>query len=325
MYRGKVDLHLHLDGSLSENVVAQLLQREGITMSHEEIRHNLQVQPDCTSLVEYLQKFELPTRVLQTEYALELAAYDLVKRLAEQGLVYAEIRFAPQLHIRQGLDQQAVVKSVLRGVKQAQQDCPTIRVGILLCALIGGAENRVTFNLAKDFYGNGVVGVDLAGAEGSQPLENYAPLFEDMNHFGLPFTIHAGECGNWENVQRSVELGARRIGHGCAAIANAGCMDLLRRHQITVEACVVSNLQTRAVHNLQSHPIKPFFDSGIAVTVNTDNMTCSDTTLQKEHETIVSAFPFTDADFLKMDQNAIRGAFLPEADKAALLQKLAEA
>lgn len=325
MYHGKVDLHLHLDGSLSENVVAQLLQREGITMSHEEIRHNLQVQPDCTSLVEYLQKFDLPTRVLQTEYALELAAYDLVKRLAEQGLIYAEIRFAPQLHTQKGLTQQAVLKSVLRGAEQAQRDYPTIRIGILLCAMIGAAENRATFDLAKDFYGNGVVGVDLAGAEGSQPLETFAPLFHDMTCHGIPFTIHAGECGSWENVKKSVELGARRIGHGCGALANDDCMELLRRNRITVEACVISNLQTKAVPNLPSHPIKPFFDRGIAVTINTDNMTCSDTTLQREHETIASAFPFTNADFVKMDQNAIHGAFLPESEKPALLEKLTEA
>lgn len=322
MYHGKVDLHLHLDGSLSEDVVARLLQREGITMSREELQHNLRVEPECTSLVEYLQKFEVPGQVLQTEYGLELATYELLQRLAGQGLIYTEIRFAPQLHTRKGLTQQEVLKSVLRGAAQAQRDYPTIRAGILLCAMIGGSENRATFDLAKDFYGNGVVGVDLAGAEGSRPLREFAPLFHDMAARNIPFTIHAGECGSWENVKLAVELGARRVGHGCGAIKNEECMDLLRRNHITVEACVISNLQTKAVPNLQSHPIKPFFDRGIAVTVNTDNMTCSNTTLRHEHETIASAFDFSDDDFRAMDANAIRSAFCPDSEKQALLEKL---
>lgn len=322
MYHGKVDLHLHLDGSLSEAVVAELAERGGFPMSAEEIRRNLQVPSECTSLVEYLQRFELSTKVLQTEYALELATYDLITRLAAQGLIYTEIRFAPQLHTRQGLSQKAVVQSVLRGAEQAQKDCPTIRAGILLCALTDGAENRQTFSVAKDFYGRGVVGVDLAGAEGIRPMEDYAPLFADMHKAGVPYTIHAGECGSAENVRKAVEMGASRIGHGCGALKSESCMELLRSRHITVEACVISNLQTKAVPDLQSHPIRPFFDRGIAVTVNTDNMACSNTTLAREHEVIESAFHFTDEEFLQMDRNAVCGAFLPEAEKAVLLEKL---
>lgn len=322
MYSGKVDLHLHLDGSLSENVVAHLLQRDGIPMSAEEIRHNLQVGKDCTSLVEYLQKFDLPAQVLQTEYALELATYDLVKRLAEQGVIYTEIRFAPQLHTRKGLTQKEVLDSVLHGVKQAQRDFPTIRAGILICAMIGGLDNRESFDLAKDYFGNGVVGVDLAGAEGSVPLTTYAPLFEDIAKFGIPFTLHAGEQGSWENVRDSIKLGAKRIGHSCGAAKNEETMELLRKTGTIVESCVVSNLQTKAVESLAAHPFKKFYDMGIRVTVNTDNMACSDTTLLREHETIANAFGLTDEDFRKIDENAIRGAFISEQEKEALLARL---
>lgn len=323
MYQGKVDLHLHLDGSLSEDVIIELLARDGKTMPLAQIRDSIRVPDHCTSLVEYLKRFELPTQVLQTEYAMERAAYDLVERLAAQGLVYTEIRFAPQLHTRKGLSQEQVLRSTIRGVEQAQKDFPTIRAGLLLCSMIGGEGNAETVELAKKYIGYGVVGADLAGAEGSVPIETYYDLFRDLQREQVPYTIHAGECGDPENVRKAIELGARRVGHGCGAIKSESVMDLLARTQTVVEACVVSNLQTKAVLDAKDHPIRPFFDRGIAVTVNTDNMSCSDTTLQREHAVIASAMGFTDAEFLRMDENAINGAFVSEEEKKALLQKLA--
>lgn len=322
MYQGKVDLHLHLDGSLSEQIVTELAAREGLTLTPEEIRESIQVPDNCTSLVEYLKRFELPTIVLQTEYALERAAYDLVERLAKQGLVYSEIRFAPQLHTRKGLSQETVLKSAISGVRQAQADFPSIRAGILLCSMIGGENNEETVRLAKKYVGNGICGADLAGAEGMIPIETYAPLFEGLYREQVPFTLHAGECGDPENVRKSVELGAKRVGHGCGAIKSEKVMDLLVRTKTTVEACVVSNLQTKAVLDAKNHPIRPFYDRGIAVTVNTDNMACSNTTLAREHQVIADAMGFTDEEFRRMDENAIRGAFVSEAEKAELLKKL---
>lgn len=324
MYQGKVDLHLHLDGSLSESVITELLARDGRSMPLKEIHDAIRVPDHCTSLVEYLKRFELPTQVLQTEYAMELAAYDLVERLAEQGLIYTEIRFAPQLHTRKGLSQEQVLLSTVRGIRQAQEDFPTIRAGLLLCSMIGGEGNEETVALAKKYVGNGVVvGADLAGAEGTVPIERYYDLFRDLQREGVPYTIHAGECGDPENVRKAIELGARRVGHGCGAIKSEAVMELLVRTQTVVEACVVSNLQTKVVLDAKDHPIRPFFDRGIAVTVNTDNMSCSNTTLRREHEVIAEAMGFTDAEFIRMDENAINGAFIPEEDKKELLKKLA--
>ena len=324
MYQGKVDLHLHLDGSLSEQVVFDLAKRGGFPMSMEEICDSIYVPADCNNLVEYLQRFELPTRVLQTEYALEVSAYELVRRLAAQGLIYAEIRFAPQLHTRAGLTQKEVLQSVLKGVRQAQQDHPSIRVGVLLCAMIGSPRevNEQIVPLAAEFMGQGVVGVDLAGAEDTVPLETYAPIFEEAYRQQIPFTLHAGERGNAENVRKAVELGARRVGHGCGAVRSESCMDLLRREKILVEACVVSNLHTKIVLDPKTHPMAEFFRRGIPVSINTDNITCSNTTLQREHQVIYDAFGFTDEEFRQMDAYAIGGAFLPEAEKQALLARL---
>lgn len=324
MYQGKVDLHLHLDGSLSETIVDELLKLDAEVLPAEVIRDRMRVPENCRSLVEYLQRFELPTQVLQTEYALERSAYDLVERLASQGLIYAEIRFAPQLHICRGLDQRTVVKSVLRGIAQAQRDYPTIRAGLLLCAMIGSedAVNRQILDLAREFLGQGVVGIDLAGAEGMFPLELYAPIYMQAAKEDIPFTLHAGETGSFENIRRSVELGAKRVGHGCAAIRDESVMELLKRTGTVVEACVISNLQTKIVLDVKDHPMAEFYRRGIRVTVNTDNMTCSDTTLKREHDLLRDTFSFSDEDFRKMDAYAISGAFIPEAEKAALIAKL---
>lgn len=324
MYQGKVDLHLHLDGSLSEQVVFELAQRGGFPMTMQEICDAIYVPENCTDLVEYLKRFELPTRVLQTPYALEYSAFELVSRLARQGLVYAEIRFAPQLHTRQGMTQSEVVRSVLRGVRQAQEANPSIRAGVLLCAMLGSDRqtNEQIVPLAADFAGQGVVGVDLAGAEDVYPIEDYAPIFREAYREQIPFTLHAGERGNAENVRKAVELGARRVGHGCGAIRSEACMELLRRERIVIETCPVSNLHTKIVARPEQHPIAEFFRRGLAVTVNTDNMTCSNTTLKREHEVLFDAFHFSDEDFRQMDRNAIGGAFLPEAEKPALLEKL---
>lgn len=324
MYQGKVDLHLHLDGSLSESIVDELLKQDGEQLPAEVIRDRMRVPEDCKSLVEYLQRFELPTQVLQSEYALERSAYDLVERLANQGLVYCEIRFAPQLHTRRGLDQRTVVKSVIRGVKQAERDYPTIRAGILLCGMIGSedAVNRQILDLAREFLGQGVVGIDLAGAECMFPLETYAPIYLQAAKEDIPFTLHAGETGSFENIRRSIELGAKRVGHGCAAIKDESVMDLLKRTGTVVEACVISNLQTKIVLDVKDHPMAEFYRRGIRVCINTDNMTCSDTTLQREHDLLRDTFSFSDDDFRKMDEYAISGAFIPETEKAALIAKL---
>lgn len=324
MYQGKVDLHLHLDGSLSETVVDELLKLDGEVLPAEAIRDRMRVPENCKSLVEYLQRFELPTQVLQTEYALERSAYELVERLASQGLVYCEIRFAPQLHTHRGLDQRMVVKSVLRGIAQAQRDYPTIRAGLLLCAMIGSddAVNRQILDLAREFLGQGVVGIDLAGAECMFPLELYAPIYMQAAKEDIPFTLHAGETGSFENIRRSIELGARRVGHGCAAIKDERVMELLKRTGTVVEACVISNLQTKIVLDVKDHPMAEFYRRGIRVSVNTDNMTCSDTTLKREHDLLRDTFSFSDDDFRKMDTYAISGAFIPEAEKAALIAKL---
>lgn len=307
----KIDLHLHLDGSLSHSFLKKQALESGYLFTDKQILSMVSVKDNCNSLVEYLKCFELPTLLLQNEKSLTLATFDVISQLEDQGLTYAEIRFAPQLHTKKGMSQQQAVEAVLKGLKMASNANFKVKIGILLCMFVTGSwnENCETTALAITYKNQGIVGLDLAGPEGAVPLSCFEDLFCLAYKTSLPFTIHAGECGDYENINKAVSFGARRIGHGCAARFSEECMQLLQKENITLEMCPLSNLQTKAVPSLSEHPIKLFFERGISVTVNTDNMTVSNTSLLKEYATIKNLFSFTDADIRIMNENAAKAAF----------------
>lgn len=323
MKRLETDLHLHLDGSLSVEAVKRLAEMTGYDFEGQRIEPLLTVGSHCESLPDYLRCFELPGKLLQTEEALEFAAFDLMKRLTGQGVLYAEIRFAPQLHRKKGMSQQQAVEAVIKGVTKGNERFP-IHAGVLLCAMVNGEdkENEETMALAKAYLGRGVVGADIAGPEGFVPMAHFEPLFQGAYRAGVPFTIHAGECGDYDNVARAVSYGAKRIGHGCAAVKSEACMELLKKEKITLEMCVVSNLQTKAVERVEDHPLKRFYDQGIRVTYNTDNMTVSGTSLEREAELIRKRLGFTEEELAVMNRYAIEAAFIGEQEKALLLEWL---
>ena len=307
----KIDLHLHIDGSLSLPCFQTLASNVGLSMTDAQIRKAVMVSNTCQSLPEYLQCFELPTRLLQTEKALTLSTLDLLRNLEAQGLFYAELRFAPQNYTPPSLTPQQSVAAVLKGVDMAKKAGFHIRIGILLYMLVNGspADNQETAELAVAYKDIGIAGLDLAGPESAVPMSEFESLFHFAYQSGLPFTIHAGECGDYENISCAISFGARRIGHGCAARFSEECMRLLEKEQIILEMCPTSNVQTKAVPALSEHPIRMYFDRGIAVTVNTDNMTVSDTTLDKEYALLKKQFHFTHQELEKMSQTALRGTF----------------
>ena len=219
----KIDLHLHLDGSMLPETAWELALARGIPLpadTLEEFRSFIILTADCRSVNEYLKRFEMPLSILQDQPALTRVARELVELLAAQGLAYAEIRFAPQLHTRKGLTQRQAIEAVLQGVREGAASCPTIGIGVLLCAMSVGpetvneAENLLTVELAKDFLGQGVAGIDLAGAEGIVPLENFAPVFARARELGVPFTCHAGDSQGPDTVKAALDFGTKRIGHG---------------------------------------------------------------------------------------------------------------
>lgn len=315
-----IDLHLHLDGSLSAALVSRLGREQGLCLPQgEELERLLQAPEDCRSLEEYLRCFQLPGELLQSGEALEAAARDLTQRLAAQGLLYGEIRFAPQLHTRRGLTQAQAVEAVRAGAAQGCQGTE-LSVQLILCCMRGGeeADNRLTLETALRYLGQGVCAADLAGAEALYPVEEYRELFSWAKAQGLPFTLHAGEAAGPESVWGAVKLGASRIGHGVRAGEDPALLEFLKEEGIPLELCPTSNLQTKAVPSLDAFPLKAYLRGGLCVTVNTDNMTVSHTDLRREY----SLLDLSPKEGEQLLRNSVQAAFLPQKEKEALWEKL---
>lgn len=313
-----IDLHLHLDGSLPPALVRELALEQGYPVPAA-LEGALRAPEDCASLNEYLKCFDLPLALLQNGEALERAAYAVCMGLQRQGLLYAEIRFAPQLHTRQGLAQRQAVEAAARGV--ARSGFPA---QLILCCMRGGGDSasRETLAVAAQALGSGVCACDLAGAEALYPTGGYRDLFAYARSLGVPFTIHAGEADGPGSIWAALGMGASRIGHGVRAREDPALVEELARRQVPLELCFTSNLQTKAVPSPQAFPLRQYLAQGLCCTVNTDNMTVSGTTLAGEYRKL-AALGLTPAEQGALLQNAARAAFLPEGERQALGRKAA--
>ena len=318
----RIDLHLHLDGSLSLFAVRTLSSMQDIPLpeSDEELAAQLCVNHSCKDLNEYLSCFNLPLKLLQTADSLEFSVRNLLRELAGQGLYYAEIRFAPQLHTRKGLSQQQVIEAAIRGLK----DSP-IPAGLILCCMRQGdneKENLETVSLAAEYLHKGVLALDLAGAEGLFPTEGFHSVFEKARSLQVPFTIHAGEAAGALSVEAALAFGAVRIGHGIRAKENPETVKKLAKHHIVLEMCPTSNLDTKACKNLTDYPLPYYVNQGVPVTLNTDDMTVSSTTLRQEYELMSKTFGLSD-DFLKnLALTSVDAAFCDPSVKEELRRKI---
>lgn len=327
----KIDLHLHLDGSVLPETAWELAKERNVALPADNLadfRTFIVVTADCRSVNEYLKRFELPLSILQDAPALTRVSRELVELLAAQGVAYAEIRFAPQLHLRETLTMRGAVEAVLAGVNEGMTRCPSIRIGVLLCAMsIGRAEINESLNLdtvllAKAFLGKGVVGCDLAGAEGLVPLERFAPIFRLAKEQGVPFTCHAGDSQGPETVKAALDFGAKRIGHGHHIILDRSLCARAVRDGVTLEICPTSNVQCETQPSYAAHPLKRLIDMGVSCTINTDNMILSDIDLESEYDHCLSEMGFTKQDLIRCNINSVRASFMPEEEKIELIERL---
>lgn len=312
----KVELHCHLDGSLSQEFIEKRLGR---TVCQEE----LSVADDCTSLAEYLEKFDLPGKCLMDEEGLEEAGYDVLKGMSKENVCYAEIRFAPLLSETEQMNSAKVIEAVLKGLERGREEFG-IEFGLIACAMRHHSEeeNSRMIKTAREYLGHGICAADLAGAEAAYPMTEFMNLFENTRKMEMPFTIHAGECGSVANITDAVAVGAKRIGHGIAMRGNAQLQRELAGKNIGIEMCPISNLQTKAVQSTSDYPIREFLDAGVKVTINTDNRTVSNTTLTKELEFVQKTYGIRDEEVLLLMKNAVDAAFAGEAVKERLYRKL---
>ncbi len=309
----RLDLHCHLDGSLSRSFFEKTLGRK-VELAE------LQVEPDCRNLAEYLAKFALPFEGIQSAENLKFAGYDFMKSAKADALDYVEVRFAPVSSCMEGLDVRTVIESVLEGIRRGEEEFG-VACGVIVCAMRNHSEeqNRDMLRAAREFLGEGVCAADLAGDEASYPMRQFAELFREVKRMGMPFTLHAGECGDAENIAEAVECGASRIGHGVAMSGRADVMGLCRDRHIGIEMCPTSNIQTRAVADFSVYPMREFLDNGLLVTLNTDNRTISGTTLEREIQTVRERCGITDEDVARMMKNAVEVSFAPDEVKHELL------
>src|SRR4029077_10328379 len=283
----KTDLHAHLDGSLRPQTIMDLAQKQRIELpAHDEdgLRKAMNLGQNCGSLVEYLKAFEATLRVVQREEALTRIAYELAEDAARENVRYMEVRYAPMLHTRRGLKLTNVVEAVLQGLRAAQQAFG-IESNVIICGIrnVSPESSLEMAELAVAYKGRGVVGFDLAGAEYDHPAKHHKDAFQLVRDNNINGTIHAGEAYGPESIAQAVHVcGAHRIGHGCRLREDGDLLHYINDHRIPLECCPSSNVQTGAVRDLASHPLKLYFDLGLRVTINTDNRLVTDTTVSRE-------------------------------------------
>lgn len=318
----KIILHLHLDGSLRPETVKEWLKEEGEDISLEEVRKKLMVNKDCRDLNEYLEKFELPSKVLQTKQHIERATYEVFENLSKQNVIYAEVRFAPSKHLERGLSYNDVVEAAIQGMNKAKEEFG-IDGNLILCCMRGDnneQENLETINVAKKYLNNGVTAVDLAGAEALFKTANFEEIFKYARKLDVPFTIHAGEADGPESIKKALEFGAKRIGHGIRCIEDKNLFCELVEKQIPLEICPTSNFQTQAIQG--EYPLEELYRRGICVTVSTDNDTVSNTNILEEYDWIFKNTGLMIDDLLHMNINAARNIFGTPMQKANLTAKI---
>lgn len=319
----KIELHCHLDGSVRLSTLKELGINENVLqpdISEDDLRALAEVQAQCPSLVEYLKRFDLPLKVMQTEAALSRITQELVEDAAADGVKYIEIRFAPHLHQERGLGLEAIITSVIRGAKAGEAMTGT-RANVILCCMrhLSPAASIELVEAGRSFLGQGVVALDLAGDEHNFPPEVHTEAFELAKAWGFHRTVHAGETGISENIRKSVALlHAERIGHGVSLQKDPALLEVIKASRIPLEMCPTSNLHTKAASSYETHPLHHYLREGIQVTLNTDNRTVSHITLSEETSNLLNA-GLTTLQLKTLYTNAVRVIFDSEQEKQRLL------
>ncbi|GAA1011870.1 adenosine deaminase [Streptomyces sp. F-3] len=330
----KAVLHDHLDGGLRPATVVELAEETGHTLpttDPDELAAWYCEAANSGDLVRYIATFEHTLAVMQTREGLLRTAEEYVLDLAEDGVVYAEVRYAPELMVKGGLTPAEVVETVQEGLaagmaKAAAAGTP-VRVGTLLCGMRMFDRSREIAGLAVAHRDAGVVGFDIAGAEDGFPPADHLDAFEYLRRENMPFTIHAGEAHGLPSIHQALQVcGAQRIGHGVRIVDDIvdGKLGRLagwvRDRRIALEMCPTSNLQTGAARSIAEHPITALKDLGFRVTLNTDNRLVSGTTMTREMSLLVEHAGWTVEDLRTVTVNAVKSAFIPFDERNALIR-----
>ncbi|CAB1250341.1 Adenosine deaminase [Clostridiaceae bacterium BL-3] len=316
----KTDLHCHLDGSLRPETILDIASKENILTSDIDLNtleKQVKVLGKCNSLKQYLDKFNLPIKIMQSEKNIYRVTTELLEDAIKKNIKYIEIRFAPFNHLAGNLKSEQVIETVLSAMDYGRKNLG-IMSNLILCILRQESPQLgiKVVELAKKYFSRGVAAIDLAGDETNFPPEIHSESFNLARKYGIHRTIHAGETGISENILKSIKiLHAERIGHGTYAYKDKETLKYLIEHEIPLEVCITSNVNTSAVNSYREHPIKKYLDEDIMVTVNTDNITVSNTDIIQEFKYLVKYQNFDFKDIKKVTENGINCSFASEEDK----------
>jgi len=323
----KTDLHCHLDGSLRVATILELAQKDGVRLpaeTPEGLAKAIHQGEICGSLEDYLTAFDITLSVLQTEASLYRTAYELAVDAAAENVRYLEVRYSPVLHEQRGLKLTAIIEAVLEGLRVAKRETG-IKGGVIVCG-IRNQDPQTSVRIAElavAYKNKGVKGFDLAGAEHNFPAKDHREAFQLILKNNVNCTCHAGEAYGPESIAQALHYnGAHRIGHGTRLREDGDLLNYVNDHRIPLEVCLSSNVQTGAVPDIASHPLKFYFDYGLRVTVNTDNRLITDTTVTKELWLAHRHLGFTLEDLCTVLVSGFKSAFLPFREKQDLLAQV---
>jgi len=347
----KVSLHDHLDGGLRPQTVIELADEAGVDVpadTPDALAEWFAGQADSGSLVDYLTTFDLTTAVMQTEAALARVAREAVQDLAADGVLYGELRWAPEQHLRAGLSLDRAVEAVQEGIEAGIDDAARtghdIRIGQLVTAMRHADRGLEIARLAVRHRNSGVVGFDIAGAEAGFPPSQHRAAFDYLAERLFPVTAHAGEAAGLDSIRGALVDGrALRLGHGVRIaeditverqddeniyVSLGELAQWVKDRQVTLELSPSSNLQTGAIEawgdELVDHPFDLLYQLGFHVTVNTDNRLVSGTSLSRELSLLADAFGYDLEDLEAFQLNAISSAFLPLEDREELADAISD-
>jgi adenosine deaminase len=311
----KIELHLHLDCSLSFEVVKKIKPE----ITYKKYKEDFIAPANCSSLDEYLKCAQEPIAIMQTKEQLKMVTADLFNQLQNDHVIYAEIRFAPLQHLDEGLPAEEVVSIVNEATAEGIKESG-IEARIILCTLRHFTEEQSleTVKLVDQFKGTNVVGFDIAADE-TLPIGNHIKAFEYAKKHKIPCTAHAGEARGAESVREVLEnFYPERIGHGVRSLEDDSLMEHLKKNDIHLEVCPTSNVQTGIYDTVSNHRVGEIFERGNSMSINTDGRTISDVSLVEEYQKLNRYFDWQKEHFLRVNQYAIDAAFCDEETKEKL-------
>lgn len=321
----KAELHVHLDGSIRPRTMIELAREQKVRLPSDdpqELARAVYVR-EAKSLEEYLERYTITLSVMQTAAALERIAYEFVLDAAADHIRYVEVRYCPALHTP-ALTLTQAIEAPLRGLKRGERETGTW-ARLIVCGLrtLPPAVSRDLAQLAVDYRAEGVVAFDLAGAERGHPAREHVAAFQHALSHGLPCTCHAGEGDGPESIKQALHVcGAQRIGHGTRLHEDPELEWYVRERRVPLEMCLTSNVHTGTVRDVAEHPARRYLEQGCVVTLNTDSRLMDGITLSDEYWLAHTRLGLGRTEIDRLILNGFRSAFLPEAEKAALVERV---